>query len=231
MAEKHSVTRRAFIKKLMYASAALIAVGGLGVGWKFSRKMLLSGSRFPASSKEGADRSRPATRWFTASEMASTAAIASLIIPSDGNGPGADDLGIAGLLDELVAESPDRQKVYRAGLLAFEDLAKEHHQKTFFELDPREQFDLFKAVDEARLAMDRELSTPVDRAARKLSYWYYYRWIGVTVPATEFSARVVQDVKTKFYSSQQAWKWLGYEGPPFPTGYFSKPDACALRTV
>ncbi len=231
MTEKNSVTRRAFIKKLMYASAALMVAGGLGVGWKLSRKMLLSDRRFPVSPKEGLGLPRAATRWFTAPEMASIAAIASLIIPSDGNGPGADDLGVAGLLDELVAASPDRQRVYRAGLLAFDDLAMEHHKKTFFELDPREQIDLFKTVDEARKAMDREVSTPVDRATRKLNYWYYYHWIGVTVPATEFSARVVHDVKTHFYSNPQAWAWLGYEGPPFPTGYFSKPGACASHKV
>jgi hypothetical protein len=76
--------------------------------------------------------------------------------------------------------------------------------------------------------MDDEASTLAKRARRKAYFLYYYRWLGVTAVAAEFSAQIVQDVKERFYSDQLAWAWLGYEGPPFPLGYFGKPDNCHL---
>lgn len=226
-----AVTRRSFVKKAVYFGAGLFVAVGLGVGWKAVRRQ--TGEQQPADLvvKTAEDYPQHAPRWFAPSELTTIAALASIIVPSDGEGPGAKEVGLEWRIDEMVADTPRIQSVYREGLRALDALAERHYQQTFLMIEPERQAELIRMVEEAKVAVDVEAATSVQRAKRKLSYWYYYRWMGVTAQVAEFIPRLVQDVKIRFYSSREAWAWLGYEGPPFPLGYFSKPDRCHISQV
>jgi Gluconate 2-dehydrogenase subunit 3 len=222
------INRRAFMKKAVYLGAGLIAVGGIGARWKVVERTLVQ-SGAPGNPPEGkSGRAQDGSHWFTLAEFATIKALASVIVPSDGNGPGAAEVDVAGQLDRLVAATPRRQESYRAGLAAIDKLAMQQYQRVFAALGMKEQIELFGVVDGARQAMEKDPVSILDRASRKIHFLYYYRWLGVTPAAADFCHYVVLDVKEIFYSSQAAWAWLGYEGPPFPLGYFSKPDNCPI---
>lgn len=225
------MNRRAFMKKAVYLGAGLIAVAGIGVGWKVVERTVVrsGGSGNPPQRKS--EHSQDDSHWFTLAQLATIKALASVIVPSDGNGPGAAEVDMAGQLDRLVAGSPWRQEVYRVGLAAIDGLAMQQYQQEFINLGMKEQIELFSVVDGARQVMEKEPVSILERASRKIRYLYYYRWLGVTPAAKELCHYIIQDVKEKFYSSQLAWTWLGYEGPPFPLGYFSKPDNCHIPKV
>lgn len=227
----NKMNRRAFMKKAVYLGAGLIAVGGLGVGWKVAERTFVppEASGNPPQRKSG--HSLDDSRWFTLAELATIKALASVIVPSDGNGPGAAEVDVAGQLDRLVAGTPRRQEGYRVGLAVIDGLAMQQYRQVFAELGMKEQVELFSLVDGARQVMEKEPVSILDKTSRKIRFLYYYRWLGVTPAAADFCHYLVLDVKEKFYSSQLAWAWLGYEGPPFPLGYFSKTDNCPIRKV
>ena len=225
------MNRRTFMKKAVYLVAGLIAVGGIGAGWKVVKRTLVEpkDSGNPPQGKSG--DSQDGSHWFTLAELATIKALASVIVPSDGNGPGAADVDVAGQLDRLIAGTPRRQEWYRVGLAAFDSLAMQQYQQAFAALGMKEQTELFGVVDEARQVMEKEPVSILDKASRKFYFLYYYRWLGVSPAAVDFSHYIVVDVKREFYSSQLAWTWLGYEGPPFPLGYVGKPDNCPIHKV
>jgi hypothetical protein len=225
------MNRRAFMKKAVYLGAGLIAVTGFGVGWKLFQRTSAQPTvplGLPTGKAGSADAG---SRWFTPAELATMKALTSVIIPSDSNGPGATEADLAGQLERFVADTPRRQNLYRTGLAAFDELAMHHHRQAFVRLGMKEQVELFSMVDQARLVLDQAPGSIQEKVSRKLRVLYYFRWQGVSAAATEFCRYVVQDSKEKFYSSQVAWVWLGYEGPPFPLGYFSSVDKCAIPTV
>lgn len=224
----NAVTRRSFVKGALYIGSGLFAAAGLGAGWKKIKRLAVEQRPADLSAKLEGDRTRTSPQWFSSAELATIAALTSLIIPSDGEGPGAKEVGLQWRIDEMVAGTPRIQGVYREGLVGLNALAERRYQHTFVSLDPERQAELMRMIEEAKAAMDVEATTAVQKTKRKLSYWYYYRWMGVTAPVAEFVPRIVQDAKIKFYSSREAWAWLGYEGPPFPLGYFSKPDRCHI---
>ena len=227
----NKMNRRAFMRKAVYLGAGLIAVTGVGAWWRVVPRAFGEPVPVDPSSKRKADASRAGTQWFTVVEFATVKALASVIVPSDGNGPGAAEADVAGQLERFVADTPRRQDLYRTGLAAFDGLAMQQHQQAFAALGPKAQIELFNMVDEARLVMEKTPASILDKASRKVKVLYYYRWLGVTPAAAEFCHYIVVDVKARFYSSQVAWAWLGYEGPPFPLGYFSSVDKCAIPTV
>ncbi|MEO7861873.1 MAG: gluconate 2-dehydrogenase subunit 3 family protein [Nitrospirales bacterium] len=225
------MNRRAFMKKAVYFGAGLIAVAGFGVGGKLFQRTSVQPA-VPLGLPTGkAGSAEAGSRWFTPAELATMKALASVIIPSDGNGPGATEADLAGQLERFVADTPRRQDLYRTGLAAFDGLAMQQHQQAFATLGMKEQIELFSMVDQARLVREEKPVSIQDKATRKLRILYYFRWRGVSSPATEFCQYLVPDAKAKFYSSQVAWAWLEYEGPPFPLGYFSSVDKCAIPMV
>lgn len=219
------------MKKAVYFGAGLIAVTGFGVGGKFFQRTSVQPAVPLGILTGNAGSVEAGSRWFTPAELATLKALTSVIIPSDGNGPGATEADLAGQLERFVADTPRRQDLYRTGLAAFDGLAMQQHQQAFATLGIKEQIELFSMVDQARLVREEEPVSIQDKATRKLRFLYYFRWLGVSSPATEFCRYLVTDAKAKFYSSQVAWAWLGYEGPPFPLGYFSKPDNCPIHKV
>lgn len=231
MATKNKMNRRAFMKKAVYLGAGLIAVGGIGVGWKVVEGTLVQAGAPGNPPQRNSGHSLDNSHWFTLAELATIKALASVIVPSDGNGPGATEVDVAGQLDRSVAGTPRRQESYRIGLAAIDELAMRQYQQVFAALGMKEQTELFGVVDEARQVMEKEPVSILDKASRKIHFLYYYRWLGVSPAAADFSHYIVVDVKLEFYSSQLAWTWLGYEGPPFPLGYVGKPDNCPIHKV
>ncbi len=226
------MNRRAFMRKAVYLGAGLIAVTGVGIWWRVVPRAFGEPTvPVDSSSKRKADAPRAGTQWFTVVELATVKALASVIIPSDGNGPGAAEADVAGQLDVMVAGAPPRQTMYRTGLAAFDGMAMRRYQRAFAALGTKEQIELFSVVDEARLVMEKEPASILGKASRKVKFLYYYRWLGVSPEAADFCQSIVRDVKEKFYSSQVAWAWWGTKGLPFPLGYFSSVDKCAIPTV
>ena len=227
----NKMNRRAFMKKAVYLGAGLIAVGGLGAGWKVVERTLVRPEAPGNPPQRESGRAQDSSSWFTLAELATIKALASVIVPSDGNGPGAAEVDVAGQLDLMVASTPRRQELYRAGLAEIDGMAMHRYQQEFAKLGTKEQIELFSLVDGAMQGMEKEPVSILDKASRKIHFLYYYRWIGVSPAAADFCHYLLLDVKEKFYISPPAWTWLGYEGPPFPLGYFSQPDNCPIRKV
>ena len=162
------------------------------------------------------ERQRPQERgrWFTPAERVVVAALAALIIPSDGNGPGANEADVAGALDSLLARSPSRHDLYRYGLLACDEWAFREHGRTFATLDSEQQQALLRWVDLAAVPGARASS--LTRKLRRKALQIYRKW---RCPLVELFPELSRDVMGAFYTHRVCWAWLGYDGPPMPDGY------------
>lgn len=209
----HAVTRRGFLKR---AAVVGTAVGGaviLGTGgklwWDDNTRQTMLAER---------DRRRPtgSTQWLTQPEYVLLAALASILLPSDALGPGAPEAAVVDTVDRLIATSAARQAQYGPGLLAFDEIAVQTHGAVFVDLTRAQQEDLVKTVD-AMAAARADAATVVDRVTRKVTTTVQ-ELQGVEAAVVLFP-RLVDDVKQAFYTSDVAWQWLGYDGPPMPKGY------------
>src|SRR6202161_4542111 len=75
--------------------------------------------------RRNARRGHNAFRWFTPEEAAVAEALAHIIVPSDEETPGLDDVDVLGpsamvVLDKLIKTSSHKQYVYSRGLLSFD---------------------------------------------------------------------------------------------------------------
>lgn len=164
------------------------------------------------------ERRDMAGRWFIPHEYTLVAALAALIVPSDETGPGAAEAGAVDTLDRMVATSPGRQMRYAQGLLGFDELAERKYGRPFAKLMQNQQVHLLGLLDRAyneRKTRGTSILDKVERKVRDLSY----KWCGLGQAADLFP-RLVNDVMEAFYTSRIAWNWLGYDGPPFPSGDF-----------
>src|SRR5208283_2680528 len=87
-------------------------------------------------------------RWFTPEEAVVAEALARVIVPSDEETPGIDEVDVFGppaivALDGLVATSPHRQYLYSRGLLSFDVWALKKHGCKFAEMSKEDQIRLF----------------------------------------------------------------------------------------
>src|SRR5271154_1129768 len=85
-------------------------------------------------SRRDAGRGGNSLNWFTPEEAAVAEALAKIIVPSDENSPGIDEISVLGesaitLLDKMVAESPGSQQFYSQGLLAFDCWARKEYAR------------------------------------------------------------------------------------------------------
>jgi hypothetical protein len=167
------------------------------------------------------NRPRDGERWFTREESALVEILASLVVPSDETGPGADQMGRMGpsaaeTLDHLVRRSSRRQTLYARGLLALDRLARQQHRSRFVELSRDDQLRLLHFIDRLQLTWSSPRSLR-DKIGSKIAI-LYRKWSGVYA-AAELFPFLVQDVLQAFYSNRVSWTWLGYDGPPMPEGY------------
>jgi hypothetical protein len=192
-------------------------------------------SRADALAERDRDRPRNGTRWLAPVEHKSLDALAALIIPSDGAGPGAHETGIVDTIDRLLANTPNLRTLYASGLLAFDELALHEYGRTFTDLKNQDQTHLLKLVDEiyeGTKSGGPSITKKLGRKAREL----YHRWPapgawGGLGAALQLFPQLMKDVKEGFYTSAAAWDWLGYDGPPFPAGYFGRPGKCSSKEV
>ena len=213
------ITRRALLKRIALIGGGVTVVGvGGSVGWR----LLKTPPEEPLNAEQLArrERERPhdGQRWLTSDEYALVAALAAVIIPSDGAAPGASEAGVTEQIDRMLVQTPRFQKYYAEGLLAINNLAQEHHRTPFAQLSYNRQFRLVEMVDHAKQILENEPVSLLARVERKLG-WIYYSGMGITKPAINFLDRIVEDVTGSFYGSKVAWDWLEYDGPPFPNGY------------
>jgi choline dehydrogenase-like flavoprotein len=168
-------------------------------------------------------RARVATglRAFAPVEQAVLESIASLIVPSDHDTPGVGELGVLGpavgqTLAARVGASRERQEAYARGLLAFDELAVRRYGSAFAALTAVRQEGLLRDV--AALYQRRlEPRSTAGKVQRKLER--LLQSLTGTAPAIDLFPVLREDVIEAFYTSEPAWIWLGYDGPPMPRGY------------
>src|SRR4051812_43838940 len=100
------MNRRTFMKKAVYLGAGLFAMTGIGVGWKVVNRTLVKPKDSENAPQSNSRHQQNITQWFTLEELATINALASIIVPSDGNGPGAAEADVADQLDRMVASAP-----------------------------------------------------------------------------------------------------------------------------
>ncbi len=150
-------------------------------------------------------------------EYAMVEAAAAIIVPRD-DAPGAEDVGVADYIDRMLAQYPVQQERYHRGLAWLNRKSKrQFHGRDFASLPEEERLALLQEVDEAYHNRFRPVSSLFDRVVRKLGNVYddIFGW-GSEVT---FFNILKDDVFEAFYTSPQAWKMLGYDGPPQPWGY------------
>ncbi len=221
MSEQRTLTRRTFLRRAALVGGAAGGVVVFGVGGKVALDQY---SRAKELARRDLARPRDGAHWLTAEERTLLGALAALIVPSDDTGPGAQEAGVVETLDRLVAASPNRQTVYAPGLLAFDALAHDQHDRIFADLAPAHKLGLLEWVDRVHQDWDR-VAPPLEKIRRKMAI-QYHQWDGLT-PAVALFSRLVKDVLQAFYTSQVAWEWLGYDGPPMPRGYLGRGEECS----
>jgi Gluconate 2-dehydrogenase subunit 3 len=166
-------------------------------------------------------RGRHELRWFTPDEAYVAEALANVIVPSDEETPGLEDVCVLGppavvALDDLVATSPDRQNLYARGLLAFDVWAQKVCNCKFAEMPRENQIRLFRAAQQ--LYDDWTGGAPVMTKA-----WRRLRMLAQAGNGSLFAAHLYPQIRNDciqvFYTSRVSWVWLEYDGPPMDKGY------------
>ncbi len=146
-----------------------------------------------------------------------------IIFPNDGNGPSTKEIDLVHALSVFVNGSPQRFLAYREGLARVEILSQTLYASRFGELPLESRHRLLAYLDEVKTNIDQPASTLKDKIVRKLRY-VYYTWRGVLQTA-DFWITLRNDSIAVYYSHELTWKWLGYNGPPFPDGYAAELSA------
>jgi hypothetical protein len=162
-------------------------------------------------------------RWFTPEEAAVAEALGRIIVPSDDETPGFDEVCVLDppaivSLDKLVATSSHRQEVYSRGLLSFDHWALKERKRKFSELPKEDQTQFFRA---ALQILD---DWPRGRSVFS-RVWHRFRTIRQTREGKFYSAQLYSQIRSDclqvFYTSRVSWTWLEYDGPPMEEGYQS----------
>lgn len=150
--------------------------------------------------------------WLSLTDYRTLTSLAACVLPSDGNGPGASEAGIVEAINRSCRKDPAGQALYKRGVRALAACAKRISGKPFSEMALEQQVAFLELIDRAEQRMYRPGASMSEKVLRKLSWWYYGRWLGLQ-PLIPFWKRVQKDVFQRFYTSAIAWEWLGYSGP------------------
>jgi Gluconate 2-dehydrogenase subunit 3 len=173
--------------------------------------------------RRNAKRGEENLRWFTPEEAAVAEALAAIIVPSDKETPGIEDVGVLGppaivALDNLVVKSPYSQDLYLRGLLSFDIWAQSRRGCKFAELPKEDQIMLFRAAQH-----NYERWTAGGSGLKKA--WRRLRAISPAKNGSFFAAQLYPQLRGDclrvFYTSRVSWTWLQYDGPPMDKGYSS----------
>jgi hypothetical protein len=227
---RRPLTRRQFIKRT--AGVGVLAIGATGAfaGGKALLEKLSSANKIKARERV---RPRDENHWFGPDERPSIRALADLIIPQDQDGPGGGEPEVIERLDRLVATSSDRQRLYASGLVGFDELALQQGADTFAALPPDAQLQTVALVERIYESTSSGGYSLFEIAQRNVIEAYHTwpapgGWQGFS-EAFQLWPQLIADVKDSFYTSNVAWQWLAYEGPPFPRGYFGRVAECAAK--
>jgi hypothetical protein len=91
-------------------------------------------------------RQENGNNWFVLEEATLLEILASLVVPSDDDTPGVNEMDVLGssalkIIDTLVAGCARKQSLYTKGLIAFDELAQRIHKSKFHELSISMQID------------------------------------------------------------------------------------------
>jgi hypothetical protein len=223
----NGITRRQFVKRA--AGVGALAIGGtaaLGGGKALIGKL----SHVRRMKERQAARPADGQHWFAPDERPSVRALADLVIPPDQSSPGAGEPEVIERLDRLVATSASRQELYARGFVGFDELATREGVRSFGELRSELQRQIITAIDSVYIDTTTGGYSLVEIAQRNLVEAYHTwpspgGWSGFS-EAIQLWPQLVVDVKEAFYTSNVAWQWLAYDGPPFPRGYFGRVGQC-----
>lgn len=167
-------------------------------------------------------------RCLSSDEFRTLEALTAVIIPSDEQGPGAREAGVAQQIQQSTLHAEPVRRRYAEGLQAINGLAQKRHGQAFIELSHDKQRELFTFLElaYARLWPQVPPATFSGKVQWKLQHLYYRQLAGVSDPALILVDQVVRDTAEAFYSTPIAWEWLGYSGPPFPFGYAGRGHSC-----
>jgi len=170
--------------------------------------------------RRDAQRGGKPFRWFTPEEAAVAEALARIIVPSDEETPGIDEVGVLGTpaiaaLDNLIANSCERQSLYSRGLLSFDRWALHQQGCKFAEMPAEHQIAMFKAAE--KIYQDTTSASRIRRSLHRLLA------IALVRKGALFAAELYQQIRDDcfrvFYTSRVSWIWLEYDGPPMDKGY------------
>ena len=167
-------------------------------------------------------------KWFTPEEAAVAEALAMIIVPTDEESVGIEDIDVLGppaieVLDNVVSECSERRHAYSRGLLSFDLWSSKEHGCKFAELAKADQIMLFESSQ--RAYEEWKASGP-----RILKAWRRIRSIFRASSGRFFAAQLYPQIRHDcfrvFYTSRVSWIWLEYDGPPMEEGY---PQLAARR--
>lgn len=171
--------------------------------------------------RRDAERGRNTLRWFTPEEAVVAQALATILVPSDEETPGIDDVGVLGppaivALDNLVTACPHRQHLYSRGLLSFDAWALKERKCKFAEMPKEDQIMLFSAAQ-------RIYEAWTTGAPAIMKAWHRLRAITQGRNGSFFAAQLYPQIRDDclqvFYTNRVSWVWLDYDGPPMDKGY------------
>jgi Gluconate 2-dehydrogenase subunit 3 len=167
-------------------------------------------------------------QWIIPEEAVVAEAVANLIVPSDSDTPGAEDVCVLGpstidSLDQIIRNSPWRQSLYGRGLLSFDVWAQKQRGCLFAKLPEEEQIHLLKTSQQVYEEWTAPASL-IKKAWRRLKIAVQKN--GVPFSAAQLYPHIRSDCLQIFYTSKVSWVWLDYDGPPMEQGY---PDLAARR--
>ena len=164
---------------------------------------------------------RPVTdgSWFTPGEARIVDTLACLIVPSTDDVPGAREVEVMGpsvlqQIERYVAARADRQVVYARGLAVIDELAQREHGQRYVQLESDAQ----RAILTRMQALHSHQVHPGRSGLARRLHWARGMLSGSSA-AGELYGDIVSDTLRAFYTSEVAWLWLGYDGPPMPLGY------------
>lgn len=158
--------------------------------------------------------------WLTPQEAVIAAALGKIIVPSDDETPGLDDIDVLGpsaieTLDKLILKDLYRQELYARGLLAFDRWAVWKHGRPFVELTETNQADLLRQA--------QRYSEKLAAASRPARAWQKIHGVVRASRGALFAAQLYPEIRNDcmriFYTSRVSWVWLEYDGPPMDEGY------------
>jgi len=158
--------------------------------------------------------------WLTEEESSVAGELAKIIVPSDEETPGLDDIDVLGpsaveMLDKLLHSDSGKQKIYARGLLAFESWASRKHGRRFSQLDVTDQSAMFREA--------QQYSEKLQSGSKAIQAWRSLSGVMRAADGRFFAAQLYPEIRKDFlqvfYTSRVSWVWLEYDGPPMDEGY------------